>query len=370
MGLLTLKPYKILVQNTINYLDAGPDQYAVCSTSITLTATVLGNLVGHTLLWEQISGNTLGVTISGPTNTLSLSYTNAVPPGSFSDKTWRLWIDKGSVHQMYSDVVVFGTPTDQIYESYNSNATGNHAINLGTSSNCRNITLSYGRSFPLTSALVGTGFAACGNSAYPFLQWTQPCQLTSLRDYTLQSRITYSTWANVATIASSAIMYTGALTYGTVYRLLANFNEGNNTIGSYPSNILALDVNYLDNPSGYYHTIEGVDQIQLIDFAKSTNTTALHSVSNYLVSLQFLKIFAAPADFTADITYASYSSNNTAIHTLSGYNVALQTLKIFAAPTDFTADITYADYSSNNIKGHTITGYTVTNTGGGSVGGP
>lgn len=78
MGILALRPYKILVQNVIHYLDAGPDQYAICTNNITLTATVIGDLAGHVLLWEQISGNTLGVTVTSPTNELTLTYTNTV----------------------------------------------------------------------------------------------------------------------------------------------------------------------------------------------------------------------------------------------------------------------------------------------------
>lgn len=369
MGLLTLKPYKILVQNTINYLDAGPDQYAVCSTSITLTATVYGNLVGHTLLWEQISGNTLGVTIGGPTNTLSLSYTNAVPPGTFSDKTWRLWIDKGSVNEMYSDVVVYGTPTDQVYESYNVNAKDSHYLSIGPTSNCRAPTLTWGRNFPADSNQIGNGFAGCGNTSFPFLQWNTPCESTLLRDYTLQSRIDYNTWANVTTISSTSIMYQGTLVYGTVYRLVANYVERNNTVVSYPSNIIDLDTQYLDNPAGYYHTIEGVDKI-LIPNMTNANNLLTHLLTNYATALQTLKIFESPTDFPNDIVYESYNVNSLQAHTVTTYSVALQTLKIFEAPVDFSIDNIYENYNINNLNTHTISSYTVTNTGGGSIGGP
>jgi hypothetical protein len=369
MGLLTLKPYKILVQNVINYVSAGPNQYAVCSTSITLTATVLGNLVGHTLLWEQISGNTLGVTISGPTNTLSLSYTNAVPPGSFSDKTWRLWIDKGSLHQMYSDVVVFGTPTDQVYESYNINTKDGHYISQGPTSNCRMPVLTWGRNFPADSSVIGNGFAGCGNTTYPFLQWITPCESTLLQNYTLQSRITYNTWQNVATISKSAILYQGTLTYGTVYRLLANYIESSNLAISYPSNIIALDAAYLDNPAGYYHTIEGIDKI-LIPNMTNANNALTHLNTNYSVALQTLKQFLAPSDFPADNVYENYNINTFNGHAVTAYSVALQTLKVFSAPTDFPTDTVYENYNINNTLAHNVSSYTVTNTGGGSIGGP
>jgi hypothetical protein len=48
----------------ITLVSAGEDQFTFCSEEITLQAVLIGPLVGHTFLWEQVSGNEIGVNIT------------------------------------------------------------------------------------------------------------------------------------------------------------------------------------------------------------------------------------------------------------------------------------------------------------------
>lgn len=109
----------------INSFDAGADQIAVCDLEITLTATVDGDLFGHTILWEQISG--APITFITPTDQLTVTYVNAIPGspitgGVFDDKVFRFTIDKGSTDpnnpEQFDEVNVFGAPTNPVFTSY------------------------------------------------------------------------------------------------------------------------------------------------------------------------------------------------------------------------------------------------------------
>lgn len=93
----------------INWFTAGTDQYATCAPEITLTATVDGNLGGHSVLWEQTGGDTQIVWLT-PLNQLQVVF--AVIGGGSSDRNFRFYIDKGTPLQQYDEVVTWGTPTD------------------------------------------------------------------------------------------------------------------------------------------------------------------------------------------------------------------------------------------------------------------
>lgn len=93
----------------INSFDAGDSQFATCALSVTLSATVNGDVRGHALLWEQISGDAQIVFVT-PTNQLTVTY-NVIGLGS-ADRTFRFYIDKGTSQEQYDDVIVWGTPTE------------------------------------------------------------------------------------------------------------------------------------------------------------------------------------------------------------------------------------------------------------------
>ena len=86
-------------------LSAGEDRNVACGDTVFLEGVVdiPENLAGHTILWQQIAG--VPVVLSDP-NSLSTSYSFV----ERSDKTFRLWIDKGETYQQFKDISVFHTP--------------------------------------------------------------------------------------------------------------------------------------------------------------------------------------------------------------------------------------------------------------------
>lgn len=48
----------------ITLVSAGEDQFTFCAEEITLQAVLIGPLIGHTFLWEQVSGDVVGINIT------------------------------------------------------------------------------------------------------------------------------------------------------------------------------------------------------------------------------------------------------------------------------------------------------------------
>lgn len=102
--------YKINEAPPVILITAGADQQISCATSVVLTAVVdePGNLTGHTLEWEQLTG--APVILSCPT---CLTTTYALV--GLTDKSFRFWIDKGVTNkEQYDDVFIFHTPTSYV----------------------------------------------------------------------------------------------------------------------------------------------------------------------------------------------------------------------------------------------------------------
>ena len=110
---------KAIPSGIIQSISAGPDGVAVCDVEYTLSATVIGELDGHSMLWEQIDGT--AVTFTTPIDQLSVTYTQT----TFDNKVFRFYVDKGTASQRFDDVTVFGSPTDS---THNKLTTGNAAI--------------------------------------------------------------------------------------------------------------------------------------------------------------------------------------------------------------------------------------------------
>lgn len=87
-------------------LSAGADQQVFCGAVVVLEATVddPAKLPGHPLEWEQLEGNP--VILSCPTCLIT-----TYPLGDLTDKTFRFWIDRGTIDEQYDDVSIFHTPT-------------------------------------------------------------------------------------------------------------------------------------------------------------------------------------------------------------------------------------------------------------------
>ncbi len=81
-----------------------------CSDVITLEATLLGDLTGHTFFWEQLSGT--------PVTWLESVYQPSVmfqQPIVRDDKVFRFTLDRGTPFAKTGDVLVTAVPTDRYY---------------------------------------------------------------------------------------------------------------------------------------------------------------------------------------------------------------------------------------------------------------
>lgn len=90
-------------------ISAGEDTFVACGSTVGLLGVVdiPANLPGHAILWEQLTGTPV---VLSNTDTLGTSY----PFVERSDKTFRLWIDKGLPEQQFKDVAVFHTPLTRV----------------------------------------------------------------------------------------------------------------------------------------------------------------------------------------------------------------------------------------------------------------
>jgi hypothetical protein len=147
----------------ISSLTLGPNQCIPCAQSVTLVATVVGNLAGHTITWEQISGNLVTWTtpIIGVT---TVSYTQTAN----DDKKFRMWIDKGSPSAIYSDVIVYGAPTEDAILMFTAGSVNNTDISSTRTVSCNSITNSY----PLSSQNVNGTYTQDPTSV--ILYWVNP----------------------------------------------------------------------------------------------------------------------------------------------------------------------------------------------------
>lgn len=80
-----------------------------CQDIVTLNAIVLGDMDGHTFLWEQIGGPP--VTWLEPQNQLMVMYQKN-PSESGQDCFFRFWADKNTPFEQYKDMVVSGIARD------------------------------------------------------------------------------------------------------------------------------------------------------------------------------------------------------------------------------------------------------------------
>lgn len=82
---------------------AGDNQFHICTSQLNLEALVDGDLLGHTIQWEQVAGTT--VTLIGA-NTLTPTF-DAVDG---TDKVFRCYIDQGTPYEQFAEVTIFKTP--------------------------------------------------------------------------------------------------------------------------------------------------------------------------------------------------------------------------------------------------------------------
>lgn len=93
----------------VGIISAGTDTSSLCGNTVPLIGSVLGNNDPSRLsfLWEQIDGP--AVVIDDPTSMVTFYTYN-----QSSDRTFRLWANKGQLNQAYDDVTVYGTPSSGV----------------------------------------------------------------------------------------------------------------------------------------------------------------------------------------------------------------------------------------------------------------
>lgn len=116
-----LSKINITPKNDVVLVTAGNDQQQVCASIIYLSASIIGNVTGHTFLWEQISGSAITLIQN---STTTAYYIVDINP---TDKVFRFWVDKGKYNEQYQDITVYSSPSSflntQLINSINSNTT-------------------------------------------------------------------------------------------------------------------------------------------------------------------------------------------------------------------------------------------------------
>ncbi len=207
----------------INFFTCPPDIQAVCDLQIVLTATVDGDLFGHTIVWEQISGT--AVTFITPLDQLSIEYLNGtgspVTGSIFDDKVFRFTIDKGSLNptspEQSCDVNVFGAPTEQVFSGTLMGQGAQTQLYLDCNvPSCRDTSLS------LNANLDG---AEC-NLATGTLFWGPPaCDDIAISRYQVEEFISGSGWSVVATLNPIQRRFDGVVA-GRTYRVVTILANG------------------------------------------------------------------------------------------------------------------------------------------------
>jgi len=211
----------------ITFFSAGEDQPAVCDGNVTMTAIVIGDLSGHTVLWEQLTGP--AVTWTSPQDQLQVTYTVA----TFEDRSFRFYIDKDTGSEQSDDINIFGTPTEAYYFGLPD---GNCIVNFGGVVRCNAPDLKIGYDFPGDKITA----AACRTSNNPELLWDSDCENDTLIQFIVQRRIVAGAWTDEALLPPTQFRYT-PLNPGATYRVVAIRLELNSTISSTPSNAVYED---------------------------------------------------------------------------------------------------------------------------------
>lgn len=217
--------YRNLVQDAVDSVFAGDDILAICDNSSTLTATVVGDLAGRTILWEQISGSP--VSFSTPTNQLTASFTAF----NFDDKEFRFTVDKNLPSEKFDEITVFGTPTEKVA----------YPIQQSTASLINNPT-------PVATMIVALESVPrtviyCKDLSNPVITWTMPDTAhVRLLSFDIQFKLNSGPWTTESTTSPTSRMYIplfGDPAYK--YRVVANLKTPNSTFIS-PSNRQTRDI--------------------------------------------------------------------------------------------------------------------------------
>ncbi len=333
-------------KGVIDSFTAGPDQIVICDLTVFLEATVVGDLDGHTIIWEQIDG--VAVTFNTPLNQLAINYTTA----NFQDKTFRFTIDKGTGIEQFDDVNMFSTPT---FPYYGGVPDQNCNINFGSSLHCNQPVVEETYAFPTTPITV----SECSTTTTPLLRWTYPCdQSNTLIQFVVQERSAPGPWTDEAIIPPGDFptVTHSPLNIGSTYRVCAVTLELNSQIAVAYSNTI-----YVDGTFGQTFDSTGAAVTHPLHFTVPKGKAEYVQIPSYTLNL--ITLLTCDPDTPDDF----YNSSSGSIDNLSmeAYSVVVLTLKSEApdAPDNF--------YNQHNgIPSEVVVPtYTVLDLTGGDIGG-
>ena len=231
---------KAIPAGIIQAIDAGDDTVAVCDINFTLTAKIIGDPQGHTVSWQQISGTP--VTFTTPTDQLSITYSQT----TFDDKAFRFYVDRGTAFEIYDDVIVYGSPTDNVTMSFGGtpkhiNFNSTESVK-GDSNNLRLVT-----NFPLGNydSKSEYNLYSVDNAA---IYWNTPNTEHTILGYIVKEMdITTGVWNDVASLPPSS-NYFQNIKSNHRYQISTLYLYKNSHVGQKGSNIIWIDGNLKPKP--------------------------------------------------------------------------------------------------------------------------
>lgn len=327
----------------INFFSAGEDQVTICDVSVTLTAIIVGDLTGHSIIWEQLTG--VPVTFTTPLNQLSVSFTTA----TFEDKSFRFTIDKGQGGEQFDDINIFGTPT---FKYYSGTPDHNCIINYGSALRCNAPNISVLDAFPVPA----NGAVECVVSSSQALYWAVPCEANLLVQYVVQERSVAGPWTDEAILPASTQNYT-PLNVGSTYRVVAVRREINSAISSVPSNSLYVDgtIGTSNNPNK--------TGVAATDSVVGASPAKIDTMSIPTYSTTLLTLTTCPPDAPDDY----YSGGPSKIDTMTIPTFTVDVLSLLFCDPNVPDD--YYSGGPAGIQSMIVPTYTVLDLSGGDIGG-
>jgi hypothetical protein len=294
----------------ILFFSAGIDQFTICSTGATLQAIVIGNTIGHSFEWEQISGSP--VTFTTPLDQFSVSYTQT----TFEDKTFSFTMDKGTSNQRIDTVTAFGTPTEKITTQPSSTITVVKVVPDIGSIDCRTPTLHLFTNFPDAG---GIGIGSCNLIDDSQLYVLPGDCADKLIQFEFQSRSSgMDPWSTDAITIPPNVQFATPV-IGRTYRVIASYLD--TTISQYVSNPV-----YIRNRPGNTN-IQNASVTDRINISSVQHTQP--TLSTYDVVLNTI-VFKEPIDNI--LTAPAHATITTVI--VPTYDVLITSLLTKTAPID------------------------------------
>lgn len=211
----------------VTLVGAGDTQQVVCTPMVYLSATISGNLNGHTTEWEQVNGTPTVDILT--VDALNAYYEVSGSPGS--DKIFRFWIDKGRSYQQYLDVIIRTTPADIVPDtlkggSLNTDLSVDAAFTITVYNLTADFAFDYNIPFNSQGESFSSDFYLAWNLPGMFLETTPDSERARYRAACVGTRLEYfndTSWTELSTVAIND-MRTSPIGNATRLRLGALYN--------------------------------------------------------------------------------------------------------------------------------------------------